>query len=59
MSDATEIHGEIEPDDDLDGCELDFTETPTSDDDIARLLAPAPGPMRAQREEEWEREEAT
>ncbi len=59
MSETTETHAETEPGDDLDGCELDFTEAPTSDDEIASLLAPPRGPMKAQREDDWEREEAT
>ncbi len=59
MSEAGEVQAEVEPDDDLDGCDLDFTENPTSDADIAGLLASAPGPMKAQREEEWEQEEAS
>ena len=59
MSNDGDIGEEVAPDDELDGCELDFTESPTSDDDIAALLAPAPGPMRERSEEEWEREEAS
>jgi hypothetical protein len=48
----------LEPDDDLDGCELDFTaEPPTSDEDADALVAPPAGPMKEQSEEDWEREE--
>ena len=53
-----EVGDELEPDDDLDGCELDFTaEPPTSDEDADSLVAPPAGPMKEQSEEDWEREE--
>lgn len=52
-----EAAAELEPDDHLDGCELDFTVQPTSDQDADALLAPPAGPMKAQSEEAWEREE--
>jgi hypothetical protein len=53
-----EVGDELEPDDDLDGCELDFTaEPPTSDEDADALVAPPAGPMKEQSEEDWEREE--
>jgi hypothetical protein len=48
---------ELEPDDDLDGCELDFTEQPTSDEEADALVAAPAEPMRAQSEEAWEQEE--
>jgi hypothetical protein len=48
---------ELEPDDDLDGCELDFTEQPTSDEEAAALVAAPAAPMKAQSEEAWEQEE--
>lgn len=50
---------EPEPDDDLDGCELDFTEQPTSDEEADALVAPPAEPMKAQSEEDWEREEGS
>ena len=56
--DQPEVEDELEPDDDLDGCELDFTaEPPTSDEDADALVAPPAGPMKEQSEEDWEREE--
>jgi hypothetical protein len=54
-----ETGAELEPDDHLDGCELDFTEQPTSDEDAAALIAPPAGPMKEQSEEDWEREEGS
>ena len=51
-----ETDAEVEADDDMDGCELDFTADATSDDDIAKFLAAPAGPMRAKSEEEWEQE---
>jgi hypothetical protein len=52
-----EADAEVEAGDELDGCELDFSADPTSDDDIAAFLAKPAGPMRAKTEEEWEHEE--
>jgi hypothetical protein len=50
---------ELEPDDHLDGCELDFTEQPTSDVEADALVAPPAESMKAQREDDWEREEGS
>jgi hypothetical protein len=59
MSETVEPQAEheLEPDDDLDGCELDFTEQPTSDLEADGLVAPPADSMKAQREDDWEREE--
>jgi hypothetical protein len=51
-----EADAELEADDDMDGCELDFTAKVTSDDEIAAFLAPPAAPMKAKTEEEWEQE---
>lgn len=54
-----EAGDELEPDDHLDGCELDFTAQPTSDKDADALVAPPAGPTKAQSEEAWEQEEGS
>lgn len=52
-----EKDAEVEDEDELDGCELDFSANATSDQEIAALLAPPSAPMRAKTEEEWEQEQ--
>ena len=61
MSETVEPEAAHEPeaDDDLDGCELDFTEQPTSDEEVAALLAAPAAEMKAQSEDAWEQEEGT
>ena len=60
MSETVEPEAaELEPDDDLDGCELDFTEQPTSDEEADALLASPVEPMKAQSEEAWEQGEGS
>jgi hypothetical protein len=55
--DLPETDAEVQDEDELDGCELDFTASATSDEEIAALLAPPSAPMRAKTEEEWEQEQ--
>lgn len=51
-----ETDADVELDDEVDGCELDFSVEPTSDDEIAAFLAAAAAPPKEKSEEEWEQE---
>jgi len=55
--DVVEAEPDLEPDDDLDGCDLDFAEEAVSDADVDALLAAPAEPMKEQSEEDWEKEE--
>lgn len=47
-----------EPDEDLDGCEIDFTDEAVSDEEVQKLLAPDPVPQTEQEHEDGLRQES-
>jgi hypothetical protein len=54
--DLPETDADVESGDEMDGCELDFSENPTSDKEIAAFLAAPATPPKAKSEEEWEQD---
>jgi hypothetical protein len=51
-----ESDADVESDDEMDGCELDFSVEPTPDVEIAAFLAAPAPPPKEKSEEEWEQE---
>jgi hypothetical protein len=51
-----ETDADVESDDEVDGCELDFSVEPTPDDGIAAFLAAPAASPKEKSEEEWEQE---